>query len=86
MYIIGITGLSCSGKTTLSQNLQKCLGDECLLLSMDDYYKELTEEQYKVLHDDEAVINFDTPEQINLQLLKSNLNDIKNNNSVAIPK
>ena len=86
MYIIGITGLSCSGKTTLSLNLQKCLGDECLLISMDDYYKELTDEQYKVLHDDEAVINFDTPEQLNLELLKSNLNDIKNNNAIEIPK
>ena len=86
MYIIGITGLSCSGKTTLSLNLQKCLGDECLLISMDDYYKELTDEQYKVLHDDEAVINFDTPEQLNLELLKSNLNDIKNNNPIDIPK
>lgn len=48
MFIIGITGLSCSGKTTLSKNLQNSLGaDDCLIISMDDYYKELTDEQYK---------------------------------------
>ncbi len=48
MFIIGITGLSCSGKTTLSQNLQKMLGaNECLCISMDDYYKELTDDLYE---------------------------------------
>ncbi len=81
------------------------------MISMDDYYKELTEEQYRgkkyfktkkwtifisnfsffffiylVLHDDSAEINFDTPERINFDLLKSNLNDIKNNNPVELPK
>lgn len=87
MIIIGITGLSCSGKTTLSKNLQNYLGKEqCLLISTDDYYKELTEEQYKVLHNDSAEINFDTPERIDFSLLKNNLKDIKNNNPVEIPK
>ena len=88
MYIIGITGLSCSGKTTLSQKLQAALGnDSCLLISMDDYYKELTQEQYAILHNDEAAINFDTPESINFQLLKKNLNDIKSNSeNTWLPK
>ena len=46
---------------------------------MDNYYKELTAEQYKVLHNDEAAINFDAPDAINFDLLKQNLADIKNN-------
>ncbi len=86
MYIIGITGLSCSGKTTLAQSLQSHLGDACLSLSMDDYYKELTPDQYAILHNDEACINFDTPDVIDFRLLKSNLNDIKNNNPAQLPK
>lgn len=88
MYVIGITGLSCSGKTTLSQKLQKTLGAEnCLLLSMDDYYKELTQEQYEILHNDNAEINFDTPEQIDFDLMKRTLNDIKQNKKqVKVPK
>ena len=79
MYIIGITGLSCSGKTTLSKRLRDELGGgaKCLLLAMDDYYKELHADQYNVLHDDTAAINFDTPDSIDFDLLKSNLAAIK---------
>lgn len=86
MYIIGITGLSCSGKTTLSKKLQSYLGSDCLSLSMDDYYKVLTAEQYAVLHNDDAAINFDTPDAIDFGLMKSNLADIKNNTPTDIPQ
>jgi uridine kinase len=88
MYIIGITGLSCSGKTTLSERLQTHLGvDHCLLISMDDYYKELSQAEYAVLHDDEAAINFDTPAALDLLLLRQNLVDIKRGErTVRLPK
>jgi uridine kinase len=79
MFIIGITGLSCSGKTTFSKQLRDELGgpEKCLLLSLDDYYKELRPEQYNILHDDMAAINFDTPESIDFGLLNNNLKAIK---------
>ena len=87
MFIIGITGLSCSGKTTVSEKLKHFLGEnECLLMSMDDYYKELTPEQYKVLYDDQAEINFDQPDAINFELLVNHLNDIKTDKPVDLPK
>jgi uridine kinase len=87
MYIIGITGLSCSGKTSMSERLRNHLGDKnCLMISMDDYYKELTSEQYEILHNDSADINFDTPESIDLEQLKSNLYDLKNNKTFLMPK
>lgn len=87
MFVIGITGLSCSGKTTLSDSLQKALGeDDCLLISMDDYYKELSEEEYKILYSDEAAINFDRPEAINFDLLNNHLSDIIQNKEVDLPK
>ena len=87
MFIIGITGLSCSGKTTFSESLRKILGNnECLLMSMDDYYKELSPDQYKILYDDQAEINFDQPDAINFDLLLSHLNDIKANKPVDLPK
>ena len=87
MFIIGVTGLSCSGKTTVSEHLKRILGEhECLLLSMDDYYRELTPEQYKVLYADQADINFDQPDAINFELLVSHINDIKMNKSVDLPK
>lgn len=86
MYVIGITGLSCSGKTELSKNLEKSLGKECLLLSMDDYYKELTEYQAAHLYDDEAIINFDEPNAINFDLFISHLKELLAGRSITIPK
>ena len=87
MFIVGITGFSCSGKTTFSENLKKILGDnECLLMSMDDYYRELTPDQYKILYDDQAAINFDQPDAINFDLLIRHLNDIKMDKPVELPK
>lgn len=84
---IGITGISCSGKTQLSDTLADTLGrDECLLISMDDYYKELTPEQHKVLYDDEAEINFDVPDAIDFDKLHSHLDAIKHNRPISLPK
>ena len=87
MFVIGITGLSCSGKTTLSEQLRDALGkDDCILLSMDDYYKELTEEQSKILYDDNAEINFDTPDAIDFDQMNSHLKSIINGVPVDIPR
>jgi len=86
MYVIGITGLSCSGKTELSLNLSKHFKDECLLLSMDDYYKDLTPEQSQLIYDDSACINFDEPAAIDFDKFVSHLTDIIDSKPVTIPK
>ena len=87
MFVIGITGLSCSGKTTLSEKLRDALGKEdCILLSMDDYYKELTEEQSKVLYDSAAEIDFDNPEAIDFDQMNIHLNSIVKGEPVDVPK
>ena len=45
-YLIGISGGSGGGKTSVANVLHRCLGQEnCLLFSMDTYYKDLTPEQ-----------------------------------------
>lgn len=87
MFIIGIVGLSCSGKTTLGEVLREKLGhNDCLLMSLDDYYKELSPEEYKILHDDQAAINFDCPEAIDYELLNHHLTSIRDRVQVSIPK
>lgn len=87
MFIIGVIGISCCGKSYFSKLLAERLGtDNCFIISMDDYYKELTEEQYKVLYDDNSDLNFDTPELVDLEKLYNNLNDIKNGVTIQIPQ
>lgn len=87
MYVIGIIGISCSGKSTLSEKLQDLLGkDQCLLLSMDDYFKELTEEQSKVLYNEEAEINFDCPEAVDFDQLVDHMSSIQSGKEISVPR
>lgn len=90
-FIIGVTGKSCSGKTTISHKLQSRLGNEqCLLISMDDFYKELTPEQQSLMRTDDSVVNFDSPEAIDFELLKKTLRALRSSNKegdlVELPK
>ena len=40
--IVGISGGSASGKTTLANKIQKEFGSGCSILSLDNYYKDFT--------------------------------------------
>ena len=62
--VIGIVGGSCSGKSTLAQNLANLLSDEkSAHISQDDYYKDQSvyseEERKKVNYDSPAVVDID---------------------------
>ncbi len=46
----------------------------------------MTEEQSKLLYNDEAAINFDEPNAIDFDLLKSHLNDLLNKKITILPK
>ena len=87
MFIIGIIGISCSGKSTFSKMLMEKLGVEnCLIISMDDYYNELTKEQYEVLYNDDSNLNFDTPDAVNLDKMYETVVSIKNGVDIKIPQ
>ena len=61
-YLIGITGGSASGKTTLLRELIAAFRpEELCLLSQDNYYRPLDQQQ----PDANGVYNFDIPESIN---------------------
>ncbi len=60
-FLVGITGGSASGKTTLLRQLVSAFTpDELCLVSQDNYYRPLAEQQA----DDSGVTNFDIPESI----------------------
>ena len=81
-YLIGITGGSGGGKTSVANVLYRCLGIEnCLLFSMDTYYKNLTPEQEKDLNN----YNFDTPDALDLDLLSEHLTSLMNWKSIEMP-
>jgi uridine kinase len=70
-YIIGITGGSGSGKTSLIRDIQANFGKkEVCIISQDDYYKPRDQQQ----KDKEGVHNFDLPDSISFDKF---CNDIK---------
>ena len=81
-YLIGIAGGSGSGKTSIANIIFKYLGvSECLLFSMDTYYKDLTEEQQKNISE----YNFDHPDALDFELLNSHINSLMNWESINMP-
>jgi uridine kinase len=92
--IIGVTGESASGKTTLALNtLKACLSEErngfYTLISCDDYYynasRELKEAgSYEALF--ATGFSFDTPEAVDLDLMREHICSIVNGKSIYSPE
>ena len=81
-FLIGISGGSGGGKTSVANVLHRCLGiDNCLLFSMDTYYKNLTPEQEKNLNN----YNFDAPDALDLDLLSEHLSSLMKWESIEMP-
>ena len=76
--IIGITGPSCSGKSTLALNLAARLEGEVRLLPLDAYYRDFT----GVSHHD---IEVDVPEAIDHELLVEHLRALTRGETIERP-
>ena len=76
--IIGITGSSCSGKTTLANLLSKL--PNTVSISHDSFYKSIPDEITN-LND----VNFDDPERLDNEKLKIVINNFKNRSNYYIP-
>ena len=91
--IISITGESASGKTTFVQNSIKAYpsslnGGIYTTINCDDYYLDMSKEleqcgSYEALF--AAGYSFDTPDAINLELMKQHLLDLKEGKDVRSP-
>ena len=80
MKIIGICGASSSGKTTISNNICKSIGNnECLILSLDSFYKPPPD------NIDLKNYNFDHPEAFNFELAFSCLKELMETGKTQIP-
>jgi uridine kinase len=78
-YIVGITGASGAGKTSvLKKLLQAFEPHQISLLSQDNYYKP-REEQVK---DENGIINFDLPEALYLEDYKKDIIQLQQGNQI----
>lgn len=92
-FLIGIAGESASGKTTFVDNTVKaCIKDQIegiyTVIRCDDYFKDTSRElreagNYEKLF--KTGFTFDTPEVINLDLMKSHLVDLKHGKAIISP-
>lgn len=79
--IILIGGGTGSGKSTLASNINGRLSDYTTLISMDDYYKD----QSAVPEAERELINYDSPEVVDIELLGNNIAKLRNGESIDEP-
>ena len=80
--VIGIAGGSCSGKSTLAQNLVNLLNDEkSAHISQDDYYKD----QSVYSEEEREEINYDSPAVVDIDLLVYHLSQLIDGRPVKKP-
>ncbi len=79
--LIGITGGSGSGKSTVVRRIEEVSSD-CLLIEQDNYYKSAPQ----VSNDNITAFNFDHPDAFDMDLMLSNLYDLKNGRSTLMPQ
>lgn len=92
-FLIGITGESASGKTVFVDNtIKACVKDRkegiYTVIRCDDYYKDTSKELQQAGSYEELFktgFSFDTPEAINLELMKEHLMGLKKGETVVSP-
>lgn len=93
-FLIGITGESASGKTVFVDNTIKAIvkdnrDDIYTVIRCDDYYKDTSKELQEAGSYEELFksgFSFDTPNAIDLKLMRSHLMELKQGRSVVSPK
>lgn len=82
-FIIGITGGSGSGKTSIIKLLRSQFTDtELCLVSQDNYYKDRNDQKV----DSNGVTNFDLPTCLNEEKFISDIKSLVNGNSIQLPE
>lgn len=77
--IVGVSGGSGAGKTTLSEKLLEKYPDKVTLLQLDDYF--YSREKLPILHNEP---NFDHPDAVNFDKLIHDLNELRNGRSITV--
>ena len=83
MFIIGVTGGTGSGKTTIINRIIKesDISSEICFLSSDSYYKDNSDLKFT----ERDQLNYDSPESIDFDLLNSHISILKKGIEINIP-
>ncbi len=82
MFVVGLVGGSCSGKTTLAEELEKELLGRSSFISFDCYYKPLTH----LAVEERAKTNFDHPDSIDGRLLAEHVARLRDGQCLLVPE
>ena len=87
LRIVMLAGPSGSGKTTTANLLAdgiRARGEECIVVSLDDFYRDATDPDYPRSADGER--DYECPEALHLDLIESTLLSVSEGRSFSLPK
>lgn len=80
-FLIGISGGTGSGKTTVALNIKEKIGEDILILDMDSYYKDHS----NIPFEERLKINYDHPDAFDVPLLKEHIQSLLNGDEIKKP-
>ena len=80
--LIGVSGGSGSGKTTVARLIHERLKNDSLILYQDSYYLDLSDK----FDYDGGLVNFDHPSSFDFFLMAKQLKELKNGESIEAPQ
>ena len=80
-YLIGISGGSGAGKTTIVKSLVNHYENKTAVVELDSYYKDFSD----LTFDDREKLNFDHPKSFDYKLLKAHINLLLKNEKIKSP-
>jgi uridine kinase len=82
-YLIGISGASCSGKTTLAHAIAGALKErESVIISLDSYYHDLSH----LTFENRKKQNFDIPGAVDFELLLRDISSLIKGKEIIVPR
>ena len=81
MLIIGIAGVSGSGKSTAAELIADEFGEEVTLLRHDDYYKA----QHEKTYEERTKQNYDCPDAFDTELMSKHIAQLKSGKAIECP-
>ena len=81
ILVVGIAGGTGSGKTTITQAIQRHFQDDVTVISHDNYYKA----HHDLTYEERCALNFDHPNAFDTDLLVKHLADLKKGKTIECP-